>query len=245
MAPRTFPQKRSEMVGICRGQDLGPDMPSFPCGMPWRLPLCHTPLGANVPSSRAPGLRRLRGGAPSVYGLHLDGLVVYLMLPLCAQCAYAVVGCLLTFLLRVCVARRAPGHFHQKLVREKQQRAPSPTTGGDECGERPFRSLSGLERPFRSLSGLLYQPTSPSPCKADLWHGAARQLRLPLKDILSVSAALTTVTALSGNHPTVSGGDDCLSRKSAQVPSITHVCNAPPHEPGSLYCMRTNARWSS
>ena len=161
------------------------------------LPLCHPPLGANVPSSCAPGLRRLRGGAPSVYGLHLDGLVVYLMLPLCAQCAYAVVGCLLTFLLRVCVARRAPGHFHQKLVREKQQRAPSPTTGGDECGERPFRSLSGLERPFRSLSGLLYQPTSPSPCKADLWHGAARQLRLPLKDVLSVSAALTMVTALA------------------------------------------------
>ena len=92
MAPRTYPQKRSEMVGICRGDDLGPDMPSFPCGMPRRLPLCHTPLGANVPSSRAPGLRRLRGGAPSAYGLHLDGLVVYLMLPLFALCAYAVVG---------------------------------------------------------------------------------------------------------------------------------------------------------
>ena len=67
MAPRTYPQKRSEMVGICRGQDLGrgPDMPSCPCGVPRRLPLCHPPLGANVPSSRAPGLRRLRGGAPS------------------------------------------------------------------------------------------------------------------------------------------------------------------------------------
>ena len=202
MAPHTYPQKRSEMVGICRGQDLGrgPDMPSCPCGVPRRLPLCHPPLGANVPSSRAPGLRRLRGGAPSAYGLHLDGLVVYLMLPLFALCAYAVVGAasyLLTVLVRASVARRAPSHVRQKLVREKQQRPPSPATGGDERGERPFRSLSGLERPFRSLSGLLYQPTSPSPCKADLWHGAARQLRLPLKDVLSVSAALTMVTALA------------------------------------------------
>ena len=51
---------------------------------------------------------------------------------------------------------------------------------------------------------------------------------------------------LSGNHPTVSGGDDCLSRKSAQVPSISHVCNAPPLEPGLLYRVRsTNARLSS
>ena len=171
MAPRKNPQKRSEMVGICRGEDLGPDMPSFPCGMPRRLPLCHTPLGANVPSSRAPGLRRLRGGAPSAYGLRLDGLVVYLMLPLFALCAYAVVGAasyLLTFLVRASVAMSAKSLYeksssaHQALPRAAMNAA---------------SGLSALCRAWNDLSAL-YQAFFTSPRRrrhARLTCGMARR----------------------------------------------------------------------